>query len=101
MGPTHAQYHHYIPRFILQTFADNFSLIKSNTEYLATSTPGVFESTERPIVKQGGGKKGKKSKEQKDSGPPPREIAHHINVYQVADCTIELSDIARAYGIFD
>ncbi|KAK3844646.1 MAG: hypothetical protein J3R72DRAFT_521711 [Linnemannia gamsii] len=68
MVPTPAQYHHYIPRFILRTFADNFSLITSNTEHIVPSTPGVFE----PIVKQGG-----------------------------ADCTIELNDTARAYGIYD
>ncbi|KAK3824059.1 MAG: hypothetical protein J3R72DRAFT_390811, partial [Linnemannia gamsii] len=67
MVPNPAQYHHYIPRFILRTFADNFSLITSHTEYIATSTP----------------------------------VSHYINVYQVADYTIELNDHARVYGIYD
>ncbi|KAK3844643.1 MAG: hypothetical protein J3R72DRAFT_488360 [Linnemannia gamsii] len=122
MVPVPAQYHHYIPRFILRTFADNFSLIKSNTEYIATSTPGIFE----PIVKQGGGKKGKTSRGRKGrggsagggaggggggagggggrqagAGPPPREVSHHINVYQAVDYTTELNDTSRAYGIYD
>ncbi|KAG0366378.1 hypothetical protein BGX24_003716 [Mortierella sp. AD032] len=124
MVPVPAQYHHYIPRFILRTFADNFSLIKSNTEYIATSTPGVFEPTDRPLVKQGGGKKSKKSKGRKGKrggasggaggsarggggghqagpGPSPREVSHHINVYQTTDYTIELNNTARAYGIYD
>ncbi|KAG0364425.1 hypothetical protein BGX24_004607 [Mortierella sp. AD032] len=68
MVPNHPKYHHYIPRFILKTFADNFLPTSSNTKYIATSTPGVFEPLDWRIVKLRGRKKGIKSKERNDKG---------------------------------
>ncbi|KAF9305334.1 hypothetical protein BGZ74_010552 [Mortierella antarctica] len=81
---TRTQFHHYIPRFILKTFADNFSL--SNSAFIAdTSSPDIL-----------GFKLGKPSKLRPKGCP-----SHSINVYRVEDHTTELTDVARAYGAED
>ncbi|KAF9308282.1 hypothetical protein BG003_011334 [Podila horticola] len=81
---TQTQFHHYIPRFILKTFADNFSL--SNTKFITdTSSPNLSGF-----------------KLEKPSKPRPKERpSYNINVYRVEDHTIEPTDVARAYGAED
>ncbi|OAQ31018.1 hypothetical protein K457DRAFT_124722 [Linnemannia elongata AG-77] len=83
---TKTQFHHYIPRFILKTFADNFSL--DNSEYTTdTSSPDL--SWFKP---------GKPSKRRLIERPKvtPR---YDINVYRVEDHTTNPTDVSRAYGV--
>ncbi|KAF9982178.1 hypothetical protein BGZ75_006445 [Mortierella antarctica] len=81
---TRTQFHHYIPRFILKTFADNFS--DSNSELITdTSSPDSL-----------GFKKEKPSKLRRKERP-----RYHINVYRVEDYTTILTDVSRAYGAED
>ncbi|KAF9564330.1 hypothetical protein EC968_004570 [Mortierella alpina] len=78
------QFHHYIPRFILKTFADNFSV--SKTQFVAnTSSPNAssFESV-------------KPSKHRRKVKP-----RYHINVYRVKDHTTNPTEVSRAYGAMD
>ncbi|KAG0365036.1 hypothetical protein BGX24_004301, partial [Mortierella sp. AD032] len=78
---TKTQFHHFIPRFILKTFADNFSL--SNSEFTTdTSNPRLswfkprYPSKRRPKV----------------------QPTYEINVYQAKDLTTNLTNVSRAYG---
>ena len=81
---TRTQFHHYIPRFILKTFADNFSL--SNTEFItATSSPNLSGFTEV------------KPSKLRPKGRP----CDYINVFRIEDHTTELANVARAYGADD
>ncbi|KAG0309424.1 hypothetical protein BGZ98_002612 [Dissophora globulifera] len=81
---TQTQFHHYIPRFILKTFADNFSLDK--TEFIMDiSSPHLS-----------GFKREKPSKLRRKGRP-----RYNINVYQVEDHTTDLADVSRAYGVND
>jgi hypothetical protein len=78
------QFHHYIPRFILRTFADNFSFSKA--EFITdTSNPGLS-----------GFKLGRPSKHRRSDRP-----RCDINVYRVVDHTTTPTDVARAYGAED
>ncbi|KAG0098651.1 hypothetical protein BGZ93_010788 [Podila epicladia] len=78
---TQTQFHHYIPRFILKTFADNFSL--SNTVFITdTSSPDLSEFT-----------LGKPRKLRSKERP-----SYSINVYRAEDHTTEPTDVTRAYG---
>ncbi|KAG0247690.1 hypothetical protein BG011_001061 [Mortierella polycephala] len=81
---TQTQFHHYIPRFILKTFADNFSL--SNTEFI-TDASGPDLS---------GFKLGKPSKLRRKERP-----RYDINVYRVESHTTDPTDVSRAYGVKD
>ncbi|KAF9119750.1 hypothetical protein BGX30_003645 [Mortierella sp. GBA39] len=89
------EYHHYIPRFILRTFADNFSLktpnyIASTSDvYLAAALPPDWQS------RSSGGRKKKGKKRNSGRGK------HEIRVYQVEDQTTALNDVARSYGNCD
>ncbi|KAG0034134.1 hypothetical protein BGZ82_005862 [Podila clonocystis] len=81
---TQTQFHHYIPRFILKTFADNFSL--NNSEFaMETSTPDLswFKS-------------GKPSKLRRKVRP-----RYNINVYRVENHTTNPTNVSRAYGAED
>ncbi|KAG9070320.1 hypothetical protein KI688_009657 [Linnemannia hyalina] len=81
---TQIQFHHYIPRFILKTFADNFSL--SNNEFTTdTSNPNLsWFKTRNP-------------------SKPRRKVRprHDINIYRVEDHTTNPIDVSRAYGAED
>ncbi|KAF9086397.1 hypothetical protein BGX29_001420 [Mortierella sp. GBA35] len=113
---TQTQYHHYIPRFILKTFADNFTLNTSDTEFIA-NTSSVFKATALPEVQLGSSSSGRGSS-RKRSGRgsrggggrgghqggtrrPSRQLSYHINVYRAENHTTVLNDIARTYGVED
>ncbi|KAF9913034.1 hypothetical protein EC991_005902 [Linnemannia zychae] len=97
--PTHmpTQFHHYIPRFILKSFADNFMLKHTNTEYIANAST-IYAPTDPSGMRFGSGSKGRGSS---GRGQPSRYLTYLINLYRVADHTTELSDIKRAYGAED
>ncbi|KAF9349993.1 hypothetical protein BGX34_001462 [Mortierella sp. NVP85] len=117
MAQTRSQFHHYIPRFILKTFADNFTLTKSDTDFIA-DTSSVFKATD-PNVRLGRnkqkGKRGKRGHQRapnlpsepsnppKSSKPfkPSRYFSYNINVYRVEDHSSELNDTSRVYGLED
>ncbi|KAF8957865.1 hypothetical protein BGZ46_002089 [Entomortierella lignicola] len=81
---TQTQFHHYIPRFILKTFADNFSL--GNTEFITdTSSPDLT-----------GFRLGKPSRLRRKELP-----RYDINVYRVEDHTTDLTNVSRVYGSDD
>ncbi|KAG0260962.1 hypothetical protein BGZ95_004324, partial [Linnemannia exigua] len=81
---TPTQFHHYIPRFILKTFAENFSL--SNSEFtMGTSNPDHLWF-----------KPGDPSKLRRKVRP-----RHDINVYRVEGHTTNLTNVSRAYGADD
>ncbi|KAF8947213.1 hypothetical protein BGZ47_009936 [Haplosporangium gracile] len=81
---TQTQFHHYIPRFILKTFADNFSL--NNSEFTTDiSSPAL--SWFKP---------GKPSKLRRKVQP-----RYDINVYRVQDHTTDPTNVSRAYGAED
>ncbi|KAF9537244.1 hypothetical protein EC957_008597 [Mortierella hygrophila] len=89
------EYHHYIPRFILRTFADNFSL--KAPDYIASTSVIFLKSALPPdweLIGSGGpkkkGKKGKKTNK--------NQKKYEIKVYQVVDQTTALNDVARSYG---
>lgn len=86
----HHKYHHYIPHFILKTFADNFSLTTPN--YIAStsevSLPTALPPDWRSKGSGGRNKKGKK-----------KNRGHLIKVYQVEDQTTALNDAAKSYGV--
>ncbi|KAK3844650.1 MAG: hypothetical protein J3R72DRAFT_64773 [Linnemannia gamsii] len=117
MVPTPTQFHHYIPRFILKSFADNFLLKRSNSEFIA-DTSGIFKPTSPSGVQLGGSSRGRGSSGRGNKGgavggavrgghqggtgqAPFRHLSYYINVYRVKDHTTELSDIKRAYGVTD
>ncbi|KAF9964177.1 hypothetical protein BGZ70_006824 [Mortierella alpina] len=79
-----SEFQHYIPRFILKTFADNFSL--DNTEFIKDAS--------RP--NSSGFKREKPSKRRRNDRP-----RHDINVYRVKDHTTNPTDVAKAYGAYD
>ncbi|KAG0360392.1 hypothetical protein BG005_010867 [Podila minutissima] len=81
---TRTQFHHYIPRFILKTFADNFS---QSTTVFITDTSSTYPS---------GLTLGKARKLR-----PKERPSYNINVYRVEDHTMEPTDVARAYGAED
>jgi len=100
-----SQFHHYIPRFILKTFSDNFTLTPADSEYVATPN-GLFKASELPkmqLADKGRAKVNGKKKHGKNKAAtrPSGQLSHHINVYQVENRTTVQSDIARAYGIDD
>ncbi|GJJ78098.1 hypothetical protein EMPS_10457 [Entomortierella parvispora] len=78
------QFHHYIPRFILKTFADNFSLSNSG---FTLDTTGPYPSSF---------KEGKPSKLRRKERP-----RYAINVYRVKDLTSSLVDVSKVYGVDD
>ncbi|CAO3567940.1 unnamed protein product [Mortierella alpina] len=79
-----SQFHHYIPRFILKTFADNFSV--DTTEVIRdTSSPNSSEF-----------KRVKPNKNRRSDRP-----RYDINVYRVKDHTTNPTDVAKAYGADD
>ncbi|KAG9071680.1 hypothetical protein KI688_005893 [Linnemannia hyalina] len=81
---TQTQFHHYIPRFILKTFADNFSL--DNNEFTTdTSNPGLSWF-----------KRGSPSKRRRKVRP-----IYDINVYRLDDHTTNPTNVSRAYGAED
>ncbi|KAF9349995.1 hypothetical protein BGX34_001464 [Mortierella sp. NVP85] len=99
MAPSKSQFHHYIPRFILKTFADNFKLSNSDADFIA-NTSNVFQATD-PRAQPGGCRKGKERKGKRghqEGTRRPFKPTYHINVYQAKDHSSVLSDIARAYG---
>ncbi|KAG9067087.1 hypothetical protein KI688_013000 [Linnemannia hyalina] len=82
--PHELMFHHYIPRFILKTFADNFSL--NNSEF-TTDTSNQNISWFKP---------GKPSKRRCKVRP-----RYDINVYRVQDHTTDPTNVSRAYGAED
>ncbi|KAG0295011.1 hypothetical protein BGZ96_012782 [Linnemannia gamsii] len=78
------EFHHYIPRFILKTFADNFSL--NNTEFITNASSPDFSEFEPR----------KPSKLRRKERP-----TYYINLFRVEDCTTEPANIARVYGAED
>jgi len=107
-----SQFHHYIPRFILKTFADNFTLTTSDTDFIADTT-GVFKATDSDVrlgsSKRGKGKHGKRGHQGGTRPPtepsrpsrPSRYFSYNINVYRAKGHSNELNDIARVYGLED
>ncbi|KAF9343729.1 hypothetical protein BGX26_005299 [Mortierella sp. AD094] len=91
--PIQPKYHHYIPHFILKTFADNFSLRTPN--YIA-STSDVSLATALPPDWRPTGSGGRKKKDKRTNR---RRGEHQIKVYQVEDQTIALNDADRSYGV--
>ncbi|KAK3818261.1 MAG: hypothetical protein JOS17DRAFT_382955 [Linnemannia elongata] len=82
--PHEVMFHHYIPRFILKTFAENFSL--NNSEFTTdTSKPDLpwFNS-------------GKPSKRRSKKTP-----RYYINVYRAQNHTTDSTNVSRAYGAED
>lgn len=78
---TKTQFHHYIPRFILRAFSDDFTLGSPNNVFIANVSTNVI-------------------KKQKNSGAM-RSPSHYIKVYQVQSRTTVLTDLARAFGVMD
>ncbi|KAG0044896.1 hypothetical protein BGZ83_009829 [Gryganskiella cystojenkinii] len=83
-SPTITQFHHYIPRFILKTFSENFNLKSSETVYIAAtyfSQAGTGLKVENRRAKQ-------------------RRLGHHyINLYHAQDHTSILNDVSLSYGV--
>lgn len=100
------QYHHYIPRFILKTFSDSFTLAAAtDSGYIATPTV-LFKTSELSKTQladmsrakpKGKNKNGNSTAATRSLG----QLSYHINVYQVENRTTVQSNIARAYGIDD
>ena len=97
MAQIRPEFHHYIPRFILKTFADNFKLntkddfIANATDVFKATDPDVqFSNNQTSAQKNRGGKKGKKKRQSK--------TRYHVNVYQVEDHATVLSDVGKIYG---
>ncbi|KAG9061080.1 hypothetical protein KI688_007709 [Linnemannia hyalina] len=89
------EYHHYIPRFILRTFADNFSL-KTPNYFARTSDVALADAIPQDWeLRDNGGRKKKGKKKKGGKG------GHDIKVYQVEGQIIALSDVARSYGNYD
>ncbi|KAK3811874.1 MAG: hypothetical protein J3Q66DRAFT_403739 [Benniella sp.] len=80
-----SQFHHYIPRFILKTFADNFTLA-TNTEFIANNST-VFKATDPDV--------------QARNNSHRRQPDYYINLYRAKDHSTVLSDIKRSYGLDD
>ncbi|KAF9586266.1 hypothetical protein BGW38_007670 [Lunasporangiospora selenospora] len=81
---TRSQFHHYIPQFILKTFADNFTLDKT---VFISSTPSQDPSGFEPSTP-------KKPKSKKRPN-------YYINVCLVKYQTKELVNTAHVYGVKD
>ncbi|KAG0300013.1 hypothetical protein BGZ98_009561 [Dissophora globulifera] len=91
-GAIQPKYHHYIPYFILKTFADNFSLSTSN--YIASNSEVFLKPDLPPDWRlNGSGRRKKKGKGTNRRGK------HLIKVYQVENQTTELNDADKSYGI--
>ncbi|KAK3842547.1 MAG: hypothetical protein J3R72DRAFT_490350 [Linnemannia gamsii] len=81
---TQTQFHHYIPRFILKTFAENFSL--SNSEFtMDTSNPDLLWFKRGNPIKR----------------TPKVRPSYDIDVYQVEGHTTNPTNVSRAYGVED
>ncbi|KAF9896668.1 hypothetical protein BX616_006984 [Lobosporangium transversale] len=112
------QFHHYIPRFILKNFSDNFQLRPSYI--FSPNASGSFVQEPFPTNGPVGGtnKRGNKKTRRKKSigsnirngGKGDREDGQEIekqasdkdfpiNVYRTLEETITLNDISRIYGI--
>ncbi|KAG0229001.1 hypothetical protein B0O80DRAFT_502226 [Mortierella sp. GBAus27b] len=122
MSQSQSQFHHYIPRFILKTFADNFVMNTFDNMFIADSSR-IFKATDvpdahlackkksrKPNKKNGKGNKGGGGRGEKagsDESRPdeaerqPWRSDYHIKLYHAKDHTTVLTDIARAYGIMD
>ncbi|GJJ72817.1 hypothetical protein EMPS_05175 [Entomortierella parvispora] len=100
-----SQFHHYIPRFILKTFSDNFALTAVDSEFFATPKDLLKTSdlSKEQLVDLGRVKTKAKKKKGKNKGAtrPLGQQSHHINVYHIENRTTVQSDVARAYGIDD
>ncbi|KAG0044897.1 hypothetical protein BGZ83_009830 [Gryganskiella cystojenkinii] len=95
--PTKSQFHHYIPRFILKTFADNFSLSSTKTVYIRKDTSSISETTRTLPERLSGEGQGF----QVETRPSPKDVIYHINIHRVEDYTTTLGDVARSHGSQD
>ncbi|KAF9286903.1 hypothetical protein BGZ68_002445 [Mortierella alpina] len=82
---TKTEFHHYIPRFILKSFADNFSV--SNNVFI----------TDTSCVGSSGFKTEKRHKPKRKNERP----SYDVNVYRVEDHTMNPANVARVYGVQD
>ncbi|GJJ72816.1 hypothetical protein EMPS_05174 [Entomortierella parvispora] len=101
-----SQFHHYIPRFILKTFSDDFTLDSTDCKYFASISTedkgdgkGKGKGNRKGKVKGRGKVKGASSKSNKSNRGTAQSNNHYIKVYQVQSRTTVLTDIGRAFGV--
>lgn len=94
---SHSQFHHYIPRFILQTFSDDFVLRTEGTPAVVF-IPGTLP--DRPRGNRGGNKGGNRRGDRRGNrGGNKQRPDYQIKIYRVQDQTTTLNGISRAYGV--
>ncbi|KAG0231237.1 hypothetical protein BGW42_000392 [Actinomortierella wolfii] len=99
------QYHHYIPRFILKTFSNDFIPDTKNTVFVASPSTVFDASTLPKALLNGSGSNGTgsnnniKNKNGYKKDQATKRKSYEINVYQADERTTTLKDIARVYGV--